>query len=305
MTTSVARFPFVSKADILRVYRPGAESSDRTFRTLRKHGLVSAGVSIRHRRQGRVVGQLRCYAALNLDAVILARHDRADEAADLARKAGRFEAEWQPLVAELAAEFDLYDFEAFRSARNLFAHTLAPATAQLESLHTLASAAAGALVAEEFVRIGAITGRWAALDLVTPRSAATVGESFNPLSDAVAAIVAQSLPRVDAGITAAIANALEPLTRAARQLAIDSFLPRAAGLGTGDLALLRIEHSAGSSLLSLIAAVQEEEPFVLDDESAPYFSDESLPASVVGQVEQRRVSGDTIRVPPLTIPLAS
>jgi hypothetical protein len=73
MTTAVARFPFVSKADILRVYRPGAESSDRTFQTLRKHGFVSAGVSIHHRRQGRVLGQLRCYAALNLDAVVLAR----------------------------------------------------------------------------------------------------------------------------------------------------------------------------------------------------------------------------------------
>jgi hypothetical protein len=155
------------------------------------------------------------------------------------------------------------------------------------------------------VRIGAITGPWAALELVTPRLPATVAKRFNALGDAVAATVAQSLPRADAGVSAAIADALKPLTSANLHLAIDSLLPKAAGLGTGDLALLRIEHSAGTSLLSLIAAVQDDEPLVLDDEAAPYFSDEALPASVVGQVEQRRANGDTVRVPPLTIPLAS
>ncbi|HVA08771.1 MAG TPA: hypothetical protein VNG12_18715 [Acidimicrobiales bacterium] len=76
MTTAVTRFPFVSKADILRAYRPGEDASDRTFRTLREHRLVSSGLAIRHRRKGRVAGQLRAYSALNIDAVILARHDQ-------------------------------------------------------------------------------------------------------------------------------------------------------------------------------------------------------------------------------------
>jgi hypothetical protein len=69
--------------------------------------------------------------------------------------------------------------------------------------------------------------------------------------------------------------------------------------------LLRIEHSAGSSLLSLLAAVQEDEPFALGDEFAPYFSDDSLPAGVVDQVERRRAEGKVIAVPARTIPLAS
>jgi hypothetical protein len=50
MATRLARFPFVSKADILRAYRPGSGLSERTFRTLREHGWVSPGVVIRHRR---------------------------------------------------------------------------------------------------------------------------------------------------------------------------------------------------------------------------------------------------------------
>ena len=306
MTMPVARFPFVSRADILRAYRPGAEPSERTFRTLREHGLVSGGVAIRHRRRGRVVGQLRCYAALNVDAVVLARHERTEEAAYVASTAGQFEVEWQPLVAELATQFDFYDFETFRSARNTLAHALAPATEQLERLHVQLGAAVGALVSEDFVRIGEITEQWAALHLVTPRSVVALNEAFRSrLNDTVAALISECRPRIDSGIGTAIAAALEPFTRDTRQLVIDSFLPLAASLATGDLALLRIEHGAGSSLVSLLAAVQQDEPFVLDDEFAPYFSDEPLPASVIEQVEQRRAEGDTVVVPALTIPLTT
>ena len=305
MATVVARFPFVSKVDILRAYRPGTEPSDRTFRTLRRHGLVSAGVAIRHRRRGRVVGQLRCYAALNVDAVVLARHQRTEVAVQVAEEAGRFEAEWQPLVADLAAQFDLDDFEAFRSARNLLAHALAPATEQLENLHQQLSASWRVPVSEEFVRIGEITEQWATLQVLTQQWAAALDKTFVPLNDTVAAIIAKSIPRIDPAITRAIATALQPLAGETRQLAVDSFLPRAASLQAGDLALLRIEHSAGSSVLSLLAAVQEDEPFTLGDEFAPYFSDDPLPASVVGQVERRRAEGNIITVPARTIPLAS
>jgi hypothetical protein len=57
--------------------------------------------------------------------------------------------------------------------------------------------------------------------------------------------------------------------------------------------------------IALLAAGQQDEPFVLDDEFAPYFSDEPLPASVIEQVEQRRAKGDTVVVPALTIPLTT
>jgi hypothetical protein len=304
VASPVARFPFVSKADILRAYRPGAEPSERTFQTLRKRGLVSKGVAVRPRQRGRVVGQLRCYAALNVDAVLLARHERTDEAAEVAGQAGRFETEWEPLLAELAVTFELQDYEALRAARNLLAHSLAPATEQLERLHRECTVAVAGLVSEEFVRIGEINQHWAALQVVNPRLADTLADTFKPLNDALAAI-ARSFPRLDPGISATVIAAFEPLERARRQLAIDPFLPHAANLTTGDLAVLRIEHSAGSSLLSLLAAVQEGEPFVLDDEAAPYFSDEPLPARVIAQVANRRRTDKAVVVPALTVPLAS
>jgi len=305
VTGAVARFPFVSKADILRVYRPGVEPSDRTFRTLRQHGLVSAGVVIRHRRRGRVLGQLRCYAALNIDAALLARHDRTDEAILAAGEAGRFETDWQPLVAKLAAQFNLYDFEAFRSARNLLAHGLAPATEELERLHVELGAAVRSVVSEEFVRIGEITGQWAALQVLTPELASKLRETVAPINSTVAALIARSIPPIDPSVSAAIAKALEPLGRETRRVAVDSFLVRASSLGPGELALLRIEHSAGSSFLSLLAAIEEDDSFELDPDVAPYFSDEPLPAGLLDQIEHLRSGGETIGVAPLFVPLAS
>src|ERR1035437_7135492 len=135
MTTAVTRFPFVSKADILRAYRPGEDASDRTFRTLREHRLVSSGLAIRHRRQGRVAGQLRGYSALNIDVVILARHDQPSDALEAAAEAQRFEAEWEPTVKALAAELDLAGFDAFRTAQIGRAHVRTPAGVELERLH--------------------------------------------------------------------------------------------------------------------------------------------------------------------------
>jgi hypothetical protein len=254
---TLARFPFVSKTEILRAYRPGAEPSERTFRTLREHGLVSAGLVIRHRRHGRVVGQLRCYATLNLDAAVLARHERTDEAAHVARDAGQFETDWQPLVAELAANFDLEDFEAFRSARNILAHSLGPATEQLERLHQRVGPSLEALVTEQFVRVAETAGQWTTLQLLTCTIATVSRRGAFPAFNDVGAILAKSIPQLDVATAEAVAQALEPIARVTERLAIDSFLPRAANLTIGDVALLRIEHSAGLSLLSLIAALQE------------------------------------------------
>ncbi len=283
MDVTVTRFPFVSKADILRAYRPGEDASNRTFRTLRERGWVSGGLAIRQHRNGRVAGQLRCYSALNIDAVILARHDHRDDALEAAEEARTFEAEWEPTVKALAVELNLADFDAFRTARNELAQSLAPASEQLERLHTRLLGIVGASVREEFVRIGAMTQHWTTLEILTPQLLPPVLLSQEVL-DAIA----------------------EPIRRQVQQLAVDTFLPESAALHVGDLALLRIEHSAGSSLLSLLAAVGEtEEEFVLDEEAAAYFSDEPLSKTVIGHVESRRAAGDSIEVPPLTVPLAS
>jgi hypothetical protein len=283
MSTTVARFPFVSKADILRAYRPGEDASDRTFRTLREHGLVSSGLAIRHRRKGRVAGQLRCYSALNIDAVILARHDQRGDALEAAVEAQRFEAEWEPTVKALAVELDLADFDAFRTARNLLAHELAPACVEMERLHARLLNAIGGSVREEFVRIGAMSQDWATLEILAP----------------------QILPA--ASLSRHFLNAIAmPIRQHSQQLAVDSFLPLAAALDVGDLAILRIEHSAGSSLLSLLAAIGEaEEDITLDSEIAAYFSEEPLSDAATEHVERRRAAGDTITVPSLTVPLAS
>ena len=279
MATAVARFPFVSKTDILRAYRPGAVASERTFRTLRQRGWVSAGVAIRHRRKGRVVGQLRCYSALNLDAVVLARHDKLSDALDVAAEAERFENDWTPVIAALAKDLDFEDFESFRALRNQVAHQLAPASSEFERLHTWASALVGSSVREEFVRIGSITAQWAALEVLTKQFS-----SFAATSDVLGKAFAPAI----------------------RQLAVDSFLPAASALRVGDLAVLRIEHSAGSSLLSMLAAMGDaDELFELGDEFSAYFSDEPLPPSVLESVESRRAAGQTVIVPPLTVPLAS
>ena len=300
MSTQVARFPFVSKDDILRAFPPGTEPSESTFKTLRRNGLVSAGVSIRRRRAGRVVGQLRCYAAVNIDAVVLARHGRSEEASEVAGKATQFEAEWQPLVSDLAREFHLYHYEAFWSARNQIAHALSPAAKAIELLHNSLNASITSLVSEEFVRIGQITHQWAALQIVNQSLATSIAETIAPINKALESIV-----EANAQATSAVARAVESIGFDYQQFMIDAFLPRAALLNTGDLALLRIEQSAGSSLLSLLAAIQEEEPFELDKDIAPYFTDEPLPPSVLEYLAQRIAARDTIKVPPRTIPLAS
>jgi hypothetical protein len=287
MATRLARFPFVSKADILRAYRPGSGLSERTFRTLREHGWVSPGVVIRHRRAGRVVGQLRFYAALNVDAVTLARHEQPAGAVEVAEAAARFEEEWQPTVAALIEEWGLDDFEAFRAARNQLVHGLAPVSEQIEELHARLSKVLSGAVSEEFVRVGALSAQWATLDVLASVPAASSAVTVGPATAALGEIVARGVESI-------------------RQVAVDSFLPSAAALGVGDLAVLRIEHSGGTSLLSLLAATGEaEEPYELDDEAAVYFSDEPLPVSVAESVEARRAAGGGVVVPPLTVPLSS
>lgn len=250
MSAAVGRFPFVSKAEILRAYRPGVDPSDRTFRTLRQHGLVSPGLVIRRRRSGKVVGQLRCYAAVNLDAVVLARHNESDEAVHVAYEAELFEERWQPLVAALATEFNLDDFEALRSARNALAHDLSPVSEALEELREPFRVFISHAVSEESVRIADVIGAWASLQILTPEFARSLNESLGSAPRDLSEAIARSVPQFDVQAVAAISQAIAPLVHAAGMVAVDSSLLQAAGLSIGDVALLRIERSRGASLIS-------------------------------------------------------
>jgi hypothetical protein len=289
---SLTRFPFVAKADILRAYRPGGQVSDRTFRTLRSRRWISGGLAIRKQRRGRLSGQLRCYSVLNIDAAILARHDQLDEARHAAEQAEQFETQWRATISALAIERDLIDFDGLLAARNEIAHALAPASLHAEQIHAELLQIVGTSVREEFVRIASMTDSWTMLDVLPSKLGLTRPELFPAeLIGLVSKHVNQSL----------------------QQIAVDSFLPQSAALKVGDFGLLRIEHSAGSSLLSLLAAVAEtedesdendDEPD-LDQDMAKYFSDDPLSESVVGHVEARRKVGETIIVPPRTVPLAS
>lgn len=262
---AVARFPFVSKLDILRSHRPGTDASNRTFRTLGEHGLVTKGIAVRQRRAGRLAGQIRCYSTLNLDVAVLARHERTEEARNLVTKANDLEAESLPVVDELLAPLDIEDFEAFRRARNLLVHGLLPVAVQQEVLHQTFSEALAPLIREEFVRVAERGEQWTTL--------AIVGQ--------VAADV--------------------------RALVVDSFLLTPASLIVGDIGVLRIEHSAGTSLVSLLPAVEEieEAPFELDEEFAPYFRDEPLSESLRDRLALEHHERDEIPAPARIIPLAS
>jgi hypothetical protein len=271
----LARFPFVARRDIVRAYRPGTEASEASFRTLRSNGLVSPGIEVRRRRAGKLSGQLRCYSVLNVDAVVLARQDRLDEAAQVVAAATSFENEWQPFVARLVEEFELADFTALRAARNTIAHSLEPLTADLEAIRTKLGQAIAGLVSEEFVRISAISTKWAMLDIIQP-----------DLTD-----------------TSKVLNTLnEQWTKA---FAVDALLPLSAGLGLGDLAVLRIEHSAGASLVSLLAGIEDDTSNAGSDEFSPYLSDEPLSDDLRHQLDRARADDKVTTVPPRVVPLAS
>lgn len=168
MDTALGRFPFVSRLDIVRVYKPGTAPSESTFRTLRSHRYVSRGTNIRLQRNSRVSGQLRCYAALDLDAAVLARQGHFEAAIELANEANKFETEWSPILAELAYELDIADFDNLFALRNRLVHGLGPASAQLERLRGNFAALLETALHEQFVRVIEIADQWATLDVLTP-----------------------------------------------------------------------------------------------------------------------------------------
>jgi hypothetical protein len=83
--------PFLTKQEILRAYDPAGRASDAAFKRLRREGVVSAGVTIRPRRSGRIAGRLTAYSALNRDAAVAYRKDRASLARRIAKAAARVE----------------------------------------------------------------------------------------------------------------------------------------------------------------------------------------------------------------------
>ena len=81
----VTEQPFVSRAAIIAVLRPGQPSTEGPFRTLRHHGLASEGIRLNMRAQsGRVVGSTSLYSTLNTDAARAARLRRPEMAREFA-----------------------------------------------------------------------------------------------------------------------------------------------------------------------------------------------------------------------------
>ena len=214
-----------------------------------------------------------------------------------------FETEWSPVLAELAGELEIVRLRRTLLAfRDHLAHGLGPASAQLESLRGRFSALLEPALHEQFVHVREVAAQWATLDVLTPAFSASLAqlhtEQLKPFNDAIAQLTEP--------LRQSLAEASLPLQAAAAQLAVDSVLPLNAGLGVGDLALLRVEHSQGVSFVSLLAAVADTiEDADLDPATSAYFSEEPLPPAVRADIEVRRSAGDTVVVPPSVVALAS
>ncbi|MEZ4223546.1 MAG: hypothetical protein R3B13_21540 [Polyangiaceae bacterium] len=88
----VALWPIALRSDLVQAFRPG-EPAEREgpFRTLRKHGWATRGVSLHIRQGGRASGQWVVFSALNLGAAICARNGDAQTALAFAAAAQRIE----------------------------------------------------------------------------------------------------------------------------------------------------------------------------------------------------------------------
>ncbi len=89
---SIEVWPVALRAQLVRAFRPG-EPSDKEapFRTLRKHGWTSPGMSVVCRERKRAAGRLTVFSTLNVDAARLAREGRPKEALTFAKAAARIE----------------------------------------------------------------------------------------------------------------------------------------------------------------------------------------------------------------------
>lgn len=89
----VSEWPFVTRDDLWRAYRPGLPFSESAFQRLRSQGLVTGGVRAARRSGGRAAGQQRLFSRLNLLAVDAHRSGRTADAAYLCGRAAEIEAD--------------------------------------------------------------------------------------------------------------------------------------------------------------------------------------------------------------------
>jgi hypothetical protein len=89
---SIEVWPVALRAQLVRAFRPGEPSEkEAPFRTLRKHGWTSPGVSVVCREHKRAAGRLTVFSTLNVDAARLAREGRPKAALTFAKAAAKIE----------------------------------------------------------------------------------------------------------------------------------------------------------------------------------------------------------------------
>jgi hypothetical protein len=90
-TVMIEVWPVALRARLVRAFRPGEPPKEAPFRTLRKHGWASSGVSIVCREHSHASGRLTVFSMLNVDAARLAREGRSREAVAFAKAAAKIE----------------------------------------------------------------------------------------------------------------------------------------------------------------------------------------------------------------------
>ncbi|MEX2554970.1 MAG: hypothetical protein WEB06_05005 [Actinomycetota bacterium] len=164
----VGRFPLVDRDEIVRAFRPGTTPKERTFRTLRKRGLISRGFRIQVRRRNRLAGQVWVYSALNLDAAVLARHGDDEEAVRVATEAEKQEARWETRLADVAValELPLETLQAFKDLRNQLVHELLPLAQEIERVRDTFKPLKD-LIDEQFGIVKTLSESWASLEILS------------------------------------------------------------------------------------------------------------------------------------------
>lgn len=95
-------WPLVNRDALVRGFRPGSgTAAEAPFRTLRRKGLVTAGVVVVVHSGGRIASRHQVFSALNFDSARLARQDRWEEARTLELSASKLES--GPEMGELVA----------------------------------------------------------------------------------------------------------------------------------------------------------------------------------------------------------
>jgi hypothetical protein len=85
-------WPLVKREALVRGFRPGSTAdAEAPFRTLRRKGSVTAGVTVVVHSGGHIAGKHQAFSALNFDGARLARQDRWDDAHRLEEAAAQVE----------------------------------------------------------------------------------------------------------------------------------------------------------------------------------------------------------------------